>query len=105
VRPSLRVSAQTPTPRVGAAMTVTSTWSRYNAPCRAVDRRRPATASWPVVRPWSLVGVAATPWLLTTLPEPPSTVSGMSVQLYAAVQHAHQQCPALGDWEPVAWKK
>jgi hypothetical protein len=51
-----------------------------------------------------LGGVAATPWLLTTLPEPPSTVSGMSVQLYAVVQRAQQQCPALGDWEPVAWK-
>jgi hypothetical protein len=52
-----------------------------------------------------LGGVIATPWLLTTLPEPPSTVSGMSVQLYAAVQRAQQQCPALGDWKPVAWKK
>jgi hypothetical protein len=52
-----------------------------------------------------LGGVAATPWLLTTLPEPPSTVSGMFVQLYAVVQHAQQQCPTLGDWEPVAWKK
>jgi hypothetical protein len=52
-----------------------------------------------------LGGVAATPWLLTTLPELPSTVSGMSVQLYAAVQRAQQQCPTLGDWEPVAWKK
>jgi hypothetical protein len=35
-----------------------------------------------------LGGVVATPWLLTTLPEPPSTVSGMSVQLYAVVQRA-----------------
>jgi hypothetical protein len=52
-----------------------------------------------------LGGVAATPWLLTTLPEPPLTESGMSAQLYAAVQHAQQQCPALGDWEPMAWKK
>jgi hypothetical protein len=52
-----------------------------------------------------LEGVTATPWLLTTLPEPPSMVSGMSVQLYAAVQCAQQLCPALGDWEPVAWRK
>jgi hypothetical protein len=29
----------------------------------------------------------------------------MSAQLYAAVQRAQQQCPALGGWEPVAWKK
>jgi hypothetical protein len=48
------------------------------------------------VRLWSLEGDAATPWLLTMLPEPPSTESGMSTQLYAAVQRAHQQCPALG---------
>jgi hypothetical protein len=52
-----------------------------------------------------LGGVVATPWLLTTLPEPPSMVFGMSVRLYAAVQRAQQQCPALDDWEPVAWKK
>jgi hypothetical protein len=52
-----------------------------------------------------LGGVVATPWLLTTLPEPPLTVSGMCVQLFAAVQRAQQQCPTLGDWEPVAWKK
>jgi hypothetical protein len=31
--------------------------------------------------------------------------SGMSTLLYAAVQRAQQQCPALGGWEPVAWKK
>jgi hypothetical protein len=31
--------------------------------------------------------------------------SGMSAQLYAAVQRAQQRCPALGGWEPVAWKK
>jgi hypothetical protein len=29
----------------------------------------------------------------------------MSTQLYAAVQRPQQQCPALGGWEPVAWKK
>jgi hypothetical protein len=28
----------------------------------------------------------------------------MSVQLYAAMQRAQQQCPTLGGWEPVAWK-
>jgi hypothetical protein len=38
-------------------------------------------------------------------PEPPSTVSEMSVQLYAAVLRVQHQCPALGDWEPVAWKR
>jgi hypothetical protein len=59
----------------------------------------------PLVRPWSLEGVAATPWLLTTLLELPSTEFGMSVQQYAAVQRAQQQCPALGDWEHVAWRK
>ena len=57
------------------------------------------------VRPWSLEGDAATLWLLTMLPEPLSTESGMSAQLYAAVQRAQKQCPALGGWEPVAWKK
>jgi hypothetical protein len=29
----------------------------------------------------------------------------MSALLYAAVQRAQQQCPALGGWEPAAWKK
>jgi hypothetical protein len=58
-----------------------------------------------LVRPWSLEGVTATPWLLTTLPELPSTESGMSVLMYAAVQRAQQQCPSLGDREPVVWKK
>jgi hypothetical protein len=48
-----------------------------------------------------LEGDAATPWLLIMLPEPHLTESGM----YAAVQHAQQQCPALGGWELVAWKK
>jgi hypothetical protein len=33
-----------------------------------------------------LGGVVATPWLLTTLLEPPLTESGMFVQLYAAVR-------------------
>jgi hypothetical protein len=56
-------------------------------------------------RPWSLEGDATTPCLLTMLTEPPLTESGMSAQLYAAVQHAQQQCPALGGWEPVAWKR
>jgi hypothetical protein len=28
----------------------------------------------------------------------------MSAQLYAAAQRAQQQCPALGGWEPMAWK-
>jgi hypothetical protein len=39
------------------------------------------------------------------LPVPSSTESGMSAQLYAAVQRAQQQCPAQGGWEPMAWKK
>jgi hypothetical protein len=43
-----------------------------------------------------LGGVAVTPRLLTTLLGPPSMESGMSAQLYAAVQRAQQQCPALG---------
>jgi hypothetical protein len=46
-----------------------------------------------------------TPWLLTMLPESPSMESEMSVQLYAAVRRAQQQCPAQGSWEPVVWKK
>jgi hypothetical protein len=41
----------------------------------------------------------------TTLPESPSTESGLSVQLYAAVRRAQQQCPTQDGWEPVAWKK
>jgi hypothetical protein len=57
------------------------------------------------VRPWSLEGAAATPWLQTMPPEPPLTEFGMSAQLHAVVQHAQQQCPALGGWEPVAWKR
>jgi hypothetical protein len=91
VRPLLRVSAQTPSPHVGAGMTEAWTWSRWNAPCRAIGRRRPATASWPPVRPWSLEGDAATPWLQTMLQAPSSTEFRMSAQLYAAVQRAQQQ--------------
>jgi hypothetical protein len=45
------------------------------------------------MRPWSLEGDAATPWLLTMLLEPPSTKSGMSAQLYAVVQCAQQALP------------
>jgi hypothetical protein len=44
-----------------------------------------------------LGGCRSSPWLLTTPPEPPSTVFGMSVQLYAVVLRVQQQCPALGD--------
>jgi hypothetical protein len=40
------------------------------------------------VRPWSLEGDAATPWLQTMPPEPPSTESRMSAQLYDVVQRA-----------------
>jgi hypothetical protein len=46
--------------------------------------------------PMELGGVVATPWLLTTFPEPPSTVSRMSVQLYAAV-HSSAQHWAIGN--------
>jgi hypothetical protein len=52
-----------------------------------------------------LGGGATTPWPQTMPPERPSMESGMSVRLYVAVQSAQQQCPALGSWEPVAWKK
>jgi hypothetical protein len=96
VHPSPRVSAQTPSPHVGAGMTAASTWSSQSAPCRAVGRRRHATASWPLVRPWSLEGGAATPWLQTTPLELPLTESGKSVQPYVAAQRAQLQCPALG---------
>jgi hypothetical protein len=58
-----------------------------------------------LVRPWSLEGGVVTPWPQTTPPEQPSMESRMSAQLYAVVQRARQQCPALGGWEPVAWKK
>jgi hypothetical protein len=105
VHPSLRVSAQTSTLRVGTGMTVASIWSSQSAPCRAIGRRRPATASWPLVRRWSLEGDATTPWLQTMPPEPPSTESGMYAQLHAVVQRAQQQCPTMGGWEPVAWKR
>jgi hypothetical protein len=43
---------------------------------RVVGRRRPAIASWPLVRSWSLEGVATTPWLPTTPLVMPSTESG-----------------------------
>jgi hypothetical protein len=52
-----------------------------------------------------LGGDVATLWPQTVPPEPPSTESGMSARLHAAVQRAQQQCPALGGWEPVAWKR
>jgi hypothetical protein len=104
-RPLLRASAQTLMPHIGAGMTVSLTWSRYNAPYRVVGRRRPVIASWPLVRPWSLEGVATTPWLLTMLLGSPSMEFGTSVQPCAAVRRAQQQCLAQGDWEPVVWKK
>jgi hypothetical protein len=74
-------------------------------PYRVVGRRRPAIASWPPVRPWSLEGVATTPWLLTMLPESPSMESGTSVQPCAATRHAQLQCLARGGWELAAWRK
>jgi hypothetical protein len=85
VHPSLRVSAQTLTPHVGAGMTVASIWSSRSAPCRAVGRRHPAIVSWLSVRPWSLERVTATPWLQTMPLEPSSTEPGMFAQLHAAV--------------------
>jgi hypothetical protein len=48
-------------------------------PYRVVGRRRLAYASWPLVRPWSLEGVATTPWLPTTPLVMPSMESGMLV--------------------------
>jgi hypothetical protein len=105
VHPSLRVSAQTPTPHVGAGMTVASIWSSQSVSCRAVGRRRPATTSWPPVRPWSSRGDVATPWPPTVPPEPPAMESGIFARLYVVVQHARQQRPALGGSEPVAWKR
>jgi hypothetical protein len=103
VRPLLRASTQTLTPRAGAGMTVSSTWLRLNVPYRVVGRRRPAIASWPLVRPWSLEGVATTPWLPTMPPESPSMESGTFVT--AVVRRAQQQCLALGGWEPAVWRK
>jgi hypothetical protein len=58
-----------------------------------------------LVRPWSLEGVATTPWLLIMLPESPSMESGTSVRPCAVVWRAQQQCLAQGGWEPVAWKR
>jgi hypothetical protein len=58
-----------------------------------------------LVRLWSLEGVATTPWLLTMLPESPSTESGVSVQPYDAVQHAQQRLLAQGGWELVVRMK
>jgi hypothetical protein len=52
-----------------------------------------------------LGGGTATPWPQTMPPELPLTESGMSAQLYATAQRAQQQCPTLGGWEPVEWKK
>jgi hypothetical protein len=52
-----------------------------------------------------LGGDTVTPWPQTMPPKPSLTESGMSVWLYAAVQRAQQQCPALGGWEPVVWKR
>jgi hypothetical protein len=74
-------------------------------PYRVVGRRRPAIASWPPVRPWSLEGVATTPWLPTTPLEMPLTESETLEQPCAAVRCAQQQCLALGDWEPAVWRK
>jgi hypothetical protein len=105
VRPLLRASAQTLTPRVGAEMTMSSTWSRQNVPYQVVGRCRPAIASWPLVRPWSLEGVTTTPWLPTMPLESPSIESGTFVQPCGAVRRAQQQCMALGDWEPAVWRK
>jgi hypothetical protein len=91
VHPSLRVSAQTLSPHVGAGMTATLIWSSQSVPCRAIGQRRHATASWPPVRPWSLEGGAATLWPRTTPRMLPLTESGTPVQARAAAQRAQQQ--------------
>jgi hypothetical protein len=74
-------------------------------PYRVVGRRCPAIVSWPLVRPWSLEGVATTPWLLTMPPESPSMEPGTFLQPCATVRRAQQQCLARGGWKLVAWKK
>jgi hypothetical protein len=105
VRPLLRASAQMLTPRVGVEMTASSTWSRQNVPYRVVGRHRPAIASWLLVKPWSLEGVATTPWLLTTPSETPLMESGTFVLLCAVVWHAQQEYLVPGDQEPAVWRK
>jgi hypothetical protein len=94
----LRVSAQTPSPHVGAGMTEAWTWSRWNEPCRAAGRRHRTTASWPLTRPWSLEGGATTLWPRTTCRAPPLTESVMPVQAFAATQRAQQLPQAQGSW-------
>jgi hypothetical protein len=74
-------------------------------PYRAVGRRRPAIASWLLVKPWSLEGVATTPWLSTTPPEMPLMESGTFALLCAAARRAQQEYLVLGDQEPTVWRK
>jgi hypothetical protein len=92
----------------------TSCWRRDDRGLDLVELECAMLSSWSTssrhcfmapVRPWSSEGDAATPWPPTMPLEPPATESGMSAQLYAAVQRAQQQRPALGGWEPVAWKR
>jgi hypothetical protein len=75
VHPSPWVSAQTSSPHVGAGMIAASTWSSRSVPCRAVGRHRHATASWPLVRPWSLGGWRSNS--LATDNAPGSTLDGV----------------------------
>jgi hypothetical protein len=83
-------------------MTEAWTWSRWNAPCRAAGRRCRATASWPLTRPWSLEGGAATLWPRTTRRAPPLMESGTPVQECATAQRAQQQPQTQGGWIVVA---
>jgi hypothetical protein len=71
-------------------------------PCRAAGRCRRATVSWPLTRPWSLEGGAATLWPRTTRRAPPLTESGTPVQACAAAQRAQQQPQTQGGWIFVA---
>jgi hypothetical protein len=54
-----------PTPRVGIGMTEALAWLIQSVPCRVGDRRRRATTSWPLGRPWSWEGGATILWPLT----------------------------------------
>jgi hypothetical protein len=61
----------------------TSSHHYFMAPGEAVELGGGATTLWPQTKPLEL----------------PLTESRMSAQ------HGQQQCPALGGWEPLAWKK
>jgi hypothetical protein len=96
VHPSQRVSAQTPSPHVGARMIVAWIWSSQRAPYRAVGRRRHATASWTLVRPWSLEGGAATPWLQTMPPDAALDVLDVCVGVCCRTECTAAVAPGAG---------